>query len=674
MARGRVEASNAVLDTVLEDDPSTKPGYGTTDPVEGMMPAEGMSIRFTKAQSKFIQRNIEQGKTSYEIIHAKWDRIFEEYQKSGNEGNLNLEEDYNLHFDSDADENIIRNNIKTMMRTTYMQNPHVEFTDVTSESKLGECLEYVLDFLMNKKTWPGMNMRAKIRRWIAHGQMTNFGIIRLDYQPMDGSRQEAVNAIQAIEKKLAKTKKKSEIEDLYAQLEVVHEKLPSLINKGMAVSNVLPNRIIVSKGCTMIDFTDSDFVAEEIDYDRSYIMNKYYIHDEEEGCYYLRANKKITTGRTPTNDSDDGTTGAVTKQSIVDTVLNSSPKEIRDLNLKDTIRCYMYYDKPLRRHYLFSSEQWEHPLYAWEDDMGLSRYFRHFAIAFGEPIESVIQPGEVSFYIGQVNEINRINREAKRIRDAAFNTIVYNKQAVDGKEVAKLVRHLRNPKQVASFGVSTDPDKKIAEVLEMLVPPPAQAKELYDTTALRSAVDRAANQSEIDRGQQFKTNTTNQQVQYYAQNKQQTSGVLVDTVEEALEDVTWSMTEILISKYTSEDITALVGEKKAADFVQMSVDEFNQSYRMQIAPGSIEKPTSEFKKQEALAIAQALGQVGQAAPGTTMTLMVRMLKTAFSGLVVKDEDWEMLTQEIQANLTKGVSTDGTGTGSPQKPAPAVNGA
>ena len=83
---------------------------------------------------------------------------------------------------------------------------------------------------------------------------------------------------------------------------------------------------------------------------------------------------------------------------------------------------------------------------------------------------------------------------------------------------------------------------------------------------------------------------------------------------------------------------------------------------MKLASGSIEKPTTEYKKQEALNIAQALGQVGQSAPGMTMTLMLRMFQTAFSGLLIKKEDWKMLEQEIQANLTKGVSTNG-----PQQP-------
>lgn len=653
MARNalKTQVSTSILDTVLQDDTDQRRATGSV--VESIMPAIGMSLPFTKAQAKYCQRNVEEGKASYQIIHSKWDRIFEEYQKSGDEGELELSEDYNLHMGSPADENIIRTNIKTMMRTTYMQNPHVEFTDVNEDSKLGVCLEYILDFLMNKRTYPGLNMKARARRWLMHGQMTNFGIIRLDYQPREGSREEAVKALQELEDQLKKVKKNSEVEQIMARLEILHERLPLLKAKGMEVSNVLSHRVIVHKHCSQLDLSDSDFLAEEIDYERSYIMEKYYTHTEGEG-YRLRSNPKITATRS-TGSAD---TDPVAKH-VTDTVMNTKPTEIGDLALKGTIRCYMYYDRLLKRHYLFNSENWEHPLYAWEDDMGLSRYFRHFVLAFGEPVDSVIQPGEVSFYYGQVAEINRINRETKRIRDTIFNTIVYNKQGVDPDEVKKLIRHLKNPRQVAAFGINADEGKKISDVLELLVPPAAQAKEVFDDSKLRASIDRSSSMSEIDRGGQFKTNTTNEQVNFYANQKQRTEGVLVDTIEDAMDDLAWAMSEIIVSKYSQQDIVDLIGPKRAVDFEQLSVEEFNRTYRMVLSSGSIEKPTSENKKREAIEVSQVLGQVGQAAPGAVMKIMIKLLRSAFTSLQVTKEDMDLLDQEVAANLQKGVSTDGT---------------
>jgi hypothetical protein len=664
-------AQDDVLSALMADEPDTAPVSNNPNAaIDRAMPAVGMSIPFTESMGKHWEKRVKAGKSAMEIIHAKWDRIFEEYQRSGDEGGIDYDEPYELHLGSDADENIIRTNIKTSMRLTYMQNPHVEFTTKKTSDKLPKTLQYIIEFMMNKQTYPGVNMKPKARRWIMHGLMTNFGILKLDYQAHDGSKQDAVEALQSVEKKLEEAKTTGEVAKLYKKLEAIHESLPLARDKGITITNVLPHKIIVAATCTQLDFEDSDFLAEEVDFDRDYIYAKYYKKDKD-GGWYMRSDPKKKVRR-PAEEYNDADTEAVSSK-ILDTVMNTSPEEIRELAKKGTLRCYYIYDRPLRRIYLFSASDWSNPLWAWEDDILLSRFYRHFAIGFGEPIESVIQPGEVSFYIGNVREINRINREVKRIRDSIFNTILYNKQGMDGAEVRKLVRHLQNPRETKAFGVNTDPDKKISEGLELLVPPSAQAKEMFDTQNLRQAVMRSANQSEIELGQQFKTNTTNKQVDYYNESREQSTGVLVGAIEDAFESLAWSLAEILVSKYSKEEIIDLVGPEQGENFEAMNVKEFNQRYRMQIAAGSTEKPTSEYKKKEALAVSQALGQIGQAAPGATLQIMIRMLSESFR-LVVTQEDWDMLSKEIAMNLQKGVSTNAEGTqGSTGRPATPPNG-
>ena len=88
----------------------------------------------------------------------------------------------------------------------------------------------------------------------------------------------------------------------------------------------------------------------------------------------------------------------------------------------------------------------------------------------------------------------------------------------------------------------------------------------------------------------------------------------------------------------------------------MTVEEFNQRFSLMIASGSTEKPTSENKKREAMEIAQAVGQVGQATPMTSLKIMFRMFKQAFSSFSFTKDDEDMLNAEAQANMTKGQST------------------
>lgn len=629
-----------------------------TSGIDDVLPATNMSIPVPKKFGKMWEKKITDAQKVDEMEHAIWDKVFELYRQCGDEGAKFGDDDdavYRYRLGSSVDENIIRVNVKTLMRSTYMRNPHIEFTSMDPDAdKLPDCLEYVLQFLMNKQAYPGLNMKPKARRWILHGQLTNFGILRLDYQPHEGSAEEATDQLQELEERLQKAKKVDEIEQLYAELEILHEKLPLSEQKGMHVYNVMPQCLVVPKHCTQIDLSDAKWIAEWFDMDIDYMHNKYYYKkddDSDEWC--LRDKPSIHSKEVPTSPEMD------IKQKVINTITGQDTEERVALKQENTVRCYYVYDKMLRRIYLFNSEDWSYPLSVTDDDMQLSRFFRHFILGFGEPIEGITQPGEVSFYVGHVNEVNRINRKAKMIRDSIFGAILYNSKNVDKNEVEKLIKHLKNPKEVEAFGISNnDEQKKISDMIEVLAPPAYQHKEVFDTSQLRQVIDRQAATSEVDRGGEFKTNTTNEAIAQYASNRESMTTTVVDSIEESFEGLGWSMTELLVSKYTKEEIVELVGAKQAEHFEQLSVKEFNQRYRMVIAAGSIEKPTSEFKKKEAFQIAQGLGQIGQGAPTTTLRLIIRMFQAAFSSFLVTKADWDMLAAEGAANMQKGVSTSG----------------
>lgn len=645
---------NQVADDFTAYDQEDDDSYETSE-IDDVLPATNMSIPVPKKFGKMWESKITDALEVNRLEHLIWDKIYELYRQCGDEGAKFEDDDvYRYRMSSSTDENIIRMNVRTLMRSSYMRNPHLEFsaTDV-EEDQLPDTLEYILEFMMNKQAYPGLNMKPKARRWILHGQLTNFGIMRLDYQPHAGSTEEATNLLQELEQKLQKAKDVEEMDNIYAELDILHEKLPLSEQKGMHLYNVMSQCLITDKNCTQIDLTDAKWVAEWFDMDRDYMHNKYYYKKSEDSdVWCLRDKPSVHTKETPQSVEMD------VKQKVINTISGQETEERVALRQENTVRCWYVYDKVLRRIYLFNSEDWSYPLSVENDDMQLSRFFRHFILGFGEPIEGIIQPGEVSFYVGQVGEINRINRKAKTIRDAIFGALLYNSKTADSKEIEKLIRHLNNPTEVKAFGVAnSEENKKISDMLEVLAPPSLQHKEMFDTTQLRAAVDRQAATNEVDRGGEFRTNTTNDAVAAYNQNKEAVTTTVVDSIEDAFEGLGWSMTEILVSKYTKEEIVEIVGPKKAEHFEQLNVKEFNQRYRMQITAGSIEKPTSEFKKKEAFQIAQGLGQIGQGAPITSMRLIIRMFQNAFSSFLVTKDDWKLLEQEGQANLTKGVSTD-----------------
>lgn len=646
-------AGSQLIDEVMETVAPDLPTGSVEDGDYLYKMADGMSIPVPKKFGKMWQKRIDDAAKTYETEHALWDTVFRMYRETSVEENPAdpLVREYSYQLRNSTDENIIRTNIRTIMRSTYMRNPHIEYTSVNSgDDPQVEVLQQAMDFLLNKRTYPGLNMKPKARRWILHSQLTNHGVVRLDYQDKTGSLDEARAELEHLEEELKTAKSKDDIDAAVAKIQLLYEQMPLLEGKGIKLSNVLPHKVIIDPNCTTIELSDANWVAEFFDLDTIYMKEKYY--REEDGDTI-----RISDGKSV--DAVSETDREATEKSVLNMVMNDQQDERRRYRLKGTTECCYVYDRTLRRCYLFNTEDWSYPLWVYEDDLKLSRFFRHFIMAFTETVDSIVQPGEASYVVGQVNEINKINRKAKEIRDSAFGALIYDKEGIDKEEVLKLVDHLKNPNKLQAFGIKKDTDKKLSEVVMAWCPPAFDYQSLFNTNSLRSSIDKNFALSDIDRGEQFNSNTTNDAVKYYQENKQQATGVLIDSIEDAFESLGWAMSELIVSKFTKDDIQAMLGPTWAQKFLPMTVEEFNQKYRMVIASGSIEKPTTEYKKQEAIKIAQAIGQFAQAAPATAMRVIMKLFETAFSTFVVKKDDWDMLEDEAQANLKKGVSTDDT---------------
>lgn len=648
MAGSPIEQILGMFDTEPVDD----------EPVDDLEPialgmATGMSTPVPDSFGKLWKKRIDDALEVYKVEHAKWDALYALYRECGIENNDNeVLREYRYHAKNNTDENILRDNMKATMRSTYMQNPHIEFTAQKPEDTLVDCLSEVSKFMLNKKTYPGLNMKPKARRWVLHSLLTNHGCMRLDYQAKEGSLQEAQIKLNDIEGRLQKAKSTREIEKLMAELQLLYEQMPLLDPKGVRITNVLPHKVLIDPNCNDLDLDTAWWLVEFFDLDRDFVKKKFFTEDDE-GQIIRRANNKPVD-----SDNVDRETTEDVSERVFDTIDNVQTDEREAVIQKNKVECCYVYDKLTRRIYLFSTEDWSYPLWVFEDDLKLSRFFRHFFLGFSEALEGVVQPGEPSFYVGQIHEINKINRKAKEIRDSAFGALIFNKGAVDEETVKKLINHLRNPDKVEAFGITKDETKKLNEIMEVFVPPAFDYEKLFNTQSLRTVIDRNANVSAVDRGEQFKTNTTNKAVEYYDSQKQQANSIYIENIEDAFESLAWAIAEILVSKYTKEEIVDMVGPDLAEGFTTMSVEEFNRTYRMTVAAGSIEKPTTEFKKKEAISIAQAIGQVGQATPATTLKIILRMFQTAFSSFLVKKEDFKMLETEATANLQKGVSTNG----------------
>jgi hypothetical protein len=145
-------------------------------------------------------------------------------------------------------------------------------------------------------------------------------------------------------------------------------------------------------------------------------------------------------------------------------------------------------------------------------------------------------------------------------------------------------------------------------------------------------------------------------------------GAKIEVVEDVMADLCKALLEQCVQNMTKLEVEALIGSKLAEAWANMSREEYTKRFALDIVPGTSEKPNSVFKKKEAIQVAQAIGQFASAAPMTSMKVALRVLEQAFTEVVIKPEDWDLMEQEMKLNMMRGNST-----GANAPPQPGQNG-
>lgn len=648
-----LDDTGAVTDDMLEAPEDSVPSYTLVG---------SQSIPVSKKAGKRWEERIKAALTATEFYRQVWQQAFIEYRKASHYSVVthNTLPATNA-FQNNTDENLTRENVKTILRNAYSKNPSVELTSIDTEDEASiDLFTQIVNQLVNRQNAPGINAKARVRRWIVHAHLTNLGILKLDYQAHSGSREEAQSRMLEIEEKLADAKDDEALEELYGELEAIEENLPVMRDAGMLLTNIVPGRLLIDPDTSMLNLSDSKWTAEMVSFSNAYIRNRF-LEKNEDGVWVRKSDGKPVNNDLVTTDTS---TTRDLKDDIIDRIIGTTDEEMAAVRAKDKTFCWIIWDKLTRQISLWIDGNWDYPLWVSRDDLETSRFFPYFLLAFSEPIDSIIQEGESAQYYGHVQEINKINKRVALIRMMAYGALIYNSKKINSDEVKKLISFMSNPNKIEAFGLDYDPETKLKDVFDLFIPPDGQIQALYDKSDLMRSVDRMNSISAVSRGEQFRTNTTNKAVEVYSQTQASVNNELTDIIEDSLADLFHTMLEIVVSKYSKEQIEQLVGMKMAATFENMSVREFNQRFTFEIAAGSTEKPTSDNKRREAIELSQAIGQVGQAAPATTLQIMFRMFRQAFNIFTFTREDEAMLTKEAQANLTKGVSTPQEGAAPP----------
>lgn len=662
------QASEIMADTGLVTDDMVTADDENTAPY---ILVGSASIPVSKKAGARWKDKIDTALNGYDATRQMWEKAFQEYQRTNNYG-IKLDGDSGeaplYFFQNNTDENLTRENVKSLLRNTYTRNPTIELSTIDGQDKKAvKALTEAVNSLLGRVQSPGINAKARIRRWIMHAHLTNMGCLKLDFQAMKGSRADAQFQLGEIQRKLSEAKDQDSIEALYAELEQIDEELPSTREAGLNLSNVTAGMIIVDPDCTTLDLTTAKWCDEIVMLSEAYIKNRF-LEKNADGAWVRKVDGKqpgAGFGGQPSNRNE-------IVENVINEILGTMPDSIAEARNKGKVKCHLIWDKLTKQISLWIDGAWDYPLWVYKDDLQLTRFYPYHFLSFTEPLDSIVQEGESAQYFGHVQEINKINARVSFLRMLAYGSLIYNSKKIKNSEVTALVAHMKNPNAFEAFGIEWDPALKLKEMFDVFVPPESDIQGIYDKGDLYRVADRITSTSSVQRGEQFKTNTTNKAVEAYGAVQASVTNELTDAVEDGLQDLIWSMLELIVSKYTKEQIVALIGAELAKDFTPMTVVEFNQKFSLTIASGSTEKPTSDNKKREAMEMAQAIGQVGQATPMTTLKIIFRLFKTAFSSFLFTPEDESMLNKEAEANMTKGQSVPGqppeAGAGSTPPPA------
>lgn len=628
----------------------------------------GSKIPVSSSVGKVFKRKYDAAKKAYEHIYGLWEEAFRYYN---NDQSRMMQTSRGIFKRGDGTENIIMSNINTMLTAIYNKNPDISCSTYDPDDQpLCDTLQKLLNVLFQRKD--GLNAKPKLKKACAMALLTNFGVFKLIFTQKNDSREYAIREMTNLANKLVAAKTQEEVDAIYGELEALEQSIEVYEPAGFKIKGVLPHNLTIDPYAEEPDGLDASWMAEDVFLATNFLTAKY--TEPEEDAEDQMKNRVLVYKPTHKarfasgGDRDDGlgiVMDAINGGNGVPTSFGEDERAAY-INMYFT-ECVYWWDRPTRRLFLFQKDDWSWPIWVWDDPMHITRFFPYFIISFVMSTGGTVSAGEVAYILDQQDEVNDINRQKSKIRRSVFDFFFYNSDAIEHEEAEKFVNTLRGetPNGKHLLGVKAG-ERKVSEIIEAVAPPSIKYEELFNKQPVLDTVNRIQNINDALRGVQFKTNTNVAAVKTYQDSTRLTVGSKVDVVEDTMEDLAIAVSEIAIQQYDEQMVADLIGASNAADWEQMDLPTFKAQYTVRIVAGTLEKPTSTFKKQEATELMQAVGQFAQSAPGATLRIMLKVVQKAFTEVVINEEDWKAIDQEIQASMNKG-ATDGGQQGGGQQP-------
>ena len=679
------------LEQSLQQDGLGLPAEAEPPPVYRAMPDSRIPVS-SKRGGLWRSRRDSGQKAMSDLVDA-WDEAIRYYNhdqqdhRDGNassysgspiaSGNRHLARRLNDMYSST--ENVVFANVTAQVPELYAKNPIVSVsatpeTDPNAKETtdaFARALQKLVQVLFSMKYAPGVNMKPKAKKNVLIALLTNQAWFEVGYTKKDKSSEQAMNDLLTLSQELAQAEDAEEIREIEGKLTALEEKIEFLQPSGPYVRIRMPHQVIRDSNGVDPYLGDCNWMMIEDMLPTVYINAIYAVEDEgkEEFISVFEPTHILTGGGSGTDSSEDDFTLFSKTPANDYSAYGFASRDSFDKSCYTKV--WYVWDKVTRRLEMYADNDWKWPIWVWDDPYQLQGFYPLTPLWFHDNPVAVYAKGEVSYYLDQQDQINEINDEKRRALLWARRNVFYNKNSGITQEAVDAI--LKGPDATAT-GLDVPEGVDPKNMVFTLVPPSMNFTTLFDKTDIYKSIDRVASTNEVERGGEFKTNTTNKAIDYYSTMGNMRMDMRLDAIEDALGDVGWKLAQLCLRFMDVETASQLTGMDVSPfwrpldnlrDFQQMSVT---------VVGGSTQKMTTQQKKQEAVQIGQVLAQYVRAAPSSALKATLNMLSKAFDDFMISKEDWDAIDQEVQmmAQSQQG-GAPGQASGVPAQPSAGAAG-
>ena len=605
------------------------------------------------------------GQKGSERVQQAWQEALEYYdndQTGHRTGNIdasgNLLGNQRLNNNITQSENIVFSNTTTMVPALYSRNPKVEFTTNNEDMKpLGTACERLVNELMTRKSKPGVNIKRKIKRCIVTSLLTNRSWLAINWITKQESSEQALLDLQELAEKLQKAKTAKAIREIEGRIMALEDTIDALTPSGPEVKFKLPTEVIIDPNAQEPDGSDAHWMIVLDWLPTSFIKAKYGTNRGDETKSIFRPSHVMKLGEKVGDEHAEN-----------DFSIFEDESKAKDFGFEDEMsfakaqmtRVAFVYDKVTRRVLLFNLKDWTWPIWVWDDPLRLDNFFPVYPLVYFESPAGQYTKGEVSYYLDQADAINEIADEKRRARRWARRNIFYDSNRISSDDAMAVL----NGDDGTARGVDVPEGMKISDIVFSFPPPSLQFKEIFDKEEEYRAVDRISSTSEVLRGSQFKTNTTNRAVDANVSSSNMRIDEKSDEIEDFVGCVAWGIAQLCLMNMEQETVAGIIGIEDAKAWRNLQPEEIRASFTPRVVGGTSKKPTSQAKKEEALEMGQVLGQFASVSP-SVIKIMLQVMQEAFDEVVISEEDWQVIIDEIAGASANQAGTPSDGAPSPQ---------